>query len=130
MKRAGFTLLELLIVMALIGLIAVMAIPKLTNMRERATLAAMKTDLRNLVTVEETYFAENLGYTMDPGPDYAVSSGNNMPTIAITPGGWSATMKSTSGRVCAVFVGPTPAPPATKEGVPQCVDAEGTTRTP
>jgi prepilin-type N-terminal cleavage/methylation domain-containing protein len=130
MKRAGFTLLELLIVMALIGLIAVMAIPKLSNMRERATLAAMKSDLRNLVNVEETYFAENLGYTADPGPAYTVSSGNKMPTIEITPDGWAATTTSNSGRVCAVFVGSTPAPPATKEGVPQCDDAEGTTRTP
>lgn len=129
MNRAGFTLLEVLIVMVIIGLLAAIAIPKFTNTRERATIAAMKSDLRNLVTVEENYFAENMRYTADPGPAYAVSGGNRMPTIAVTPDGWSATITSpNSGRTCAVFVGTTPAPPATKEGTPQCDDAARQTR--
>src|SRR5207244_6131985 len=53
MKAKGFTLIELLIVMALIGLLATIAIPRLANTKERAPLAAMKSDLRNLVTVQE-----------------------------------------------------------------------------
>jgi len=67
MKTKGFTLIELLIVMALIGLLATIAIPRLANTKERAQLAAMKSDLRNLVTAEENYLAENQKYTTDLG---------------------------------------------------------------
>jgi len=61
MKRAGFTLIELLSG-RIIGLLAVIAIPKLTNLKGRAQIAAMKSDLRNLVTLEENYFAQSLKY--------------------------------------------------------------------
>src|SRR3979490_1218805 len=65
MNRAGVTLIELVTVVAIIGLLAVIAIPKLTNLKERAQVAAMKSDLRNLVTLEENYFAQNLKYARD-----------------------------------------------------------------
>src|SRR5213078_2174802 len=90
MKDSGFTLIELLIVMALIGLLATIAIPKLANTKERAQLAAMQSDLRNLVTVEENYLAENAKYTPDPGASYHVSPGNHAPTITLTHDGWTA----------------------------------------
>jgi len=131
MKRAGFTLIELLTVVAIIGLLAVIAIPKLTSLKERAQVAAMKSDLRNLVTIEENYFAQNLKYASDLGTAYAVSAGNTMPTITLTGDGWTATMSSAStGQLCAVFMGSTPARPATKEGAPACEKSGGTTVTP
>lgn len=131
MSRAGFTIIELLIVMVLIGLLAAVTIPKFANTKERATLAAMKTDLRNLVTVQENHFVENLKYTAAPGPNYAVSGGNLMPTIVLTPDGWTAVIRSVNSKqVCAVFIGTTPAPPATKEGVPTCADASKVTTPP
>jgi len=94
MKRNGFTLIELLIVMALIGLLATIAIPRLTNTKERAQLAAMKSDLRNLVTMEENYLAENQKYTIDLSTAYHVSPGNRTPTIALTTDGWTASITS------------------------------------
>src|SRR5438093_15968 len=129
MKRNGFTLIELLIVTSLIGLLAAFAIPKLTNTRERAQLAAMKTDLRNLVTVEEIFLADSLKYATDLGSRYPVSAGDVMPTITTTRDGWSASMTSSgSAQICAVFVGSTPLPPATKEGAPACAKRDSTTR--
>ena len=131
MKRAGFTLIELVTVVAIIGLLAVIAIPKLTNLKERAQVAAMKSDLRNLVTLEENYFAQNLKYASDLGTAYAVTAGNTMPTITLTGDGWTATMSSgTAGQLCAVFMGSTAARPATKEGAPACERSGSTTVTP
>ncbi|HEX9704785.1 MAG TPA: prepilin-type N-terminal cleavage/methylation domain-containing protein [Gemmatimonadales bacterium] len=129
--RSGFTIVELLIVMVIIGLLAAIAIPKFANTKERATLTAMKSDLRNLVTVEEGHFVENLSYTTDPGSAYSVTSGNKMPTITITPDGWSAVITSwNSAQVCAVYMGSTAAPPAVKEGSPACGDGAAITTAP
>ncbi len=60
--RAGFTLIELMTVLAIVGLLAMIAMPKLTNLKGRAQVVAMKSDLRNLVTLEENYFAQHLKY--------------------------------------------------------------------
>src|SRR6266487_4970400 len=55
MNRKGFTLIELLIVVVIIGILAAIAIPKFANTKEKAYLASMKSDLRNLITAEEAY---------------------------------------------------------------------------
>ena len=62
MNRKGFTLIELLIVVVIIGILAAIAIPKFANTKEKAYVAAMKSDLRNLVTAQESYFADNVTY--------------------------------------------------------------------
>jgi prepilin-type N-terminal cleavage/methylation domain-containing protein len=56
--RKGFTLIELLIVVVIIGILAAIAIPKFANTKEKAYLASMKSDLRNMATVEEGYFSD------------------------------------------------------------------------
>src|SRR5580765_3863815 len=63
MNRKGFTLIELLIVVVIIGILAAIAIPKFANTKEKAYLASMKSDLRNLITAEEAYFADSVKYT-------------------------------------------------------------------
>src|SRR2546425_9768441 len=63
MNRKGFTLIELLIVVVIIGILAAIAIPKFANTKEKAYLASMKSDLRNLVTAEEAYFADSVKYS-------------------------------------------------------------------
>ena len=61
--KEGFTLIELLIVVVIIGILAAIAIPKFGNTKTKAYTAAMKSDLRNLVTAEEAYFADSSKYT-------------------------------------------------------------------
>ncbi|PYO61524.1 MAG: pilin, partial [Gemmatimonadetes bacterium] len=63
MNRKGFTLIELLIVVVIIGILAAIAIPKFANTKAKAYIASMKSDLRNLVTAEEAYFADSVKYS-------------------------------------------------------------------
>jgi len=121
MNHKGFTLIELLIVVVIIGVLASIAIPKFANTKEKAYLTSMKSDLRNLVTAEEGYFADSIKYTSDLGTMYRTSTGVVGPTITVTPDGWTATVShTTTTRTCAVYTGSTPLAPAAKEGEPRC----------
>ena len=60
-NKKGFTLIELLIVVVIIGILAAIAIPKFANTKEKAYVASMKADLRNLATYEESFAADSAG---------------------------------------------------------------------
>ena len=126
LNRKGFTLIELLIVVVIIGILAAIAIPKFSNTKEKAYMAAMKSDLRNLVTAEEAYFADNTTYTTDKGVaalNYNESAGVTV-TIAVTAGppvGYSATSVHTgTAETCAIFINVAAVAPALNEGEPKC----------
>ena len=61
--KKGFTLIELLIVVVIIGILAAIAIPKFANTKEKAYVASMKSDLRNMATAQESYFSTGNIYT-------------------------------------------------------------------
>jgi len=123
MNRKGFTLIELLIVVVIIGILAAIAIPKFANTKEKAYLASMKSDLRNLITAEEAYFADSVKYTSNLGTAYSTTSGVSAPpTIAVTADGFTAWVShTTTTKTCAIYVGSTAFAPANKEGEPKCV---------
>jgi len=123
-SRRGFTLIELLIVVVIIGLLATIAIPKFSNTKEKAYVAAMKSDLRNLATAEEAFFYDSAYYTANPARmnNLQPSAGVTL-NISAVAGGWSATTTSlyAPGRTCALFSGAAPpVPPATAEGRVTC----------
>src|SRR5437870_6110500 len=74
MNRKGFTLIELLIVVVIIGILAAIAIPKFANTKAKAYIASMKSDLRNLVTAEEAYFADSVKYSTTTAHTTALNS--------------------------------------------------------
>ena len=61
-KSKGFTLIELMIVVAIIGILAAIAIPNFIGMQKRAKTSEAKSSLGEIRTLEEAYRAENETY--------------------------------------------------------------------
>jgi type IV pilus assembly protein PilA len=113
--KKGFTLIELLIVVVIIGILAAIAIPKFATTKEKAYVASMKTDLRNLATAEEAYFssyntyfsgtASNIAGTVTPLNNYVPSTGNTI-TITGLDSTWQAgATNSFTSKLCGAKVG-------------------------
>lgn len=58
----GFTLLELLVAMCIIGILSAIAIPRYSDYKRRAFDARAQGDLRNAAIAEESYFMEAENY--------------------------------------------------------------------
>jgi prepilin-type N-terminal cleavage/methylation domain-containing protein len=61
-KRPGFTFIELLIVMVVMGVLAGIGVPRIRTMKERSYQATLRSDLGALRTAQEAYYAENMRY--------------------------------------------------------------------
>lgn len=121
--RSGFTLIELLIVVVIIGILAVIAVPKFEATRGRAAKGAVVADLRNLAMSQEGHFLETGAYSNDMNVlKFAPSSGVTLTIHEHSNTGWSASGSHTgsSGR-CALYHGnATPVQPANVTGIVRC----------
>ncbi len=55
----GFTLIELMVVIAIIGILAAIAIPQFAAYRQRAYISALKTDAHSFSIAQHAYYADN-----------------------------------------------------------------------
>jgi prepilin-type N-terminal cleavage/methylation domain-containing protein len=112
-NNKGFTLIELLIVVVIIGILAAIAIPKFSATREKAYFAAMKSDVKNLASQQEIYYADNYTYSAVPANLAFTNSEGVTVTISASTSGWAASathsaLGATEG--CAIYYGTATAP--------------------
>jgi prepilin-type N-terminal cleavage/methylation domain-containing protein len=110
--RRGFTLVELIVVIVVIGIIAAIAIAKFVNVKESAYIASMKSDLRNFALYEQFYATDNGGNYFagngtaegfKPTPDVTVTA----TTVPGPPPNWSATaVHAKTPKTCSIAVDP------------------------
>ena len=102
----GFSLIELLTIVAIIGILAVIAIPQFSAYRQQGFDAQATSDLRNAVTAEEAYFATYQAYKTgsdsSPGQSSFLDGLKVSPTVslAMTANGslsYTGTAKSSGG---------------------------------
>ncbi len=111
----GFTLIELLIVVVIIGILAAIAIPKFGSTKDKAYVAAMKSDLKNFVLAQESYFADEGQYGSDADVTtaglFTATTNVTLTTGANTATGFNATTSHVNltppgaGETCGVYVG-------------------------
>lgn len=78
MSKRAFTLIELLIVVAIIAILAAIAVPNFLEAQVRSKVSRVKADHRSLATALEAYRVDNNGY---------VPTWNGDPIVSTLPGG-------------------------------------------
>ncbi len=73
--KSAFTLIELLIVVAIIGILAAIAVPNFMNAHVRAEVARAQSDMRSLATALESYRVDSNNYPPD---------GDDLPNFSLT----------------------------------------------
>jgi prepilin-type N-terminal cleavage/methylation domain-containing protein len=73
-RRRAFTLIELLIVVAIIAILAAIAVPNFLEAQTRAKVSRSKSDMRTIATALESYAVDNGKYSTDAGNGQTVGT--------------------------------------------------------
>ena len=106
-NRRGFTLIELMIVVAIIGILASIAIPLYANVESRARISKAQADMRALASAVTIY---------------STHMGNNPPDLATL----NAQATNSFGQTAGPFMSATPAPPNSWQPYTYVPAADGT----
>jgi prepilin-type N-terminal cleavage/methylation domain-containing protein len=136
MNRTGFTLVEVLIAIAVVSILTAIASATLRNAKDAAYVAVLQSELEQIAVAQEVYFAGKDGYFGKSGGEES-SYTKKISELDYTPSpdvrirmradksGWAARAehlkRSPDNFYCAIFVGDAkPYDPSTVEGVIEC----------
>ena len=130
-KKAGFTLIELMIVIAIIAILAAILVPNFIRARAQGQLTACKSNLKNIGTALEMYSTDNSGrYPTATGFAGTQVTPNYLKTIPTCPSAGSNTYNNyTSASVPDVYTvvcaGPNHTAASTAANYPQFTAVQG-----
>ena len=83
--QAGFTLIELIIVVTILGILTAILIPNFVRARSSSKLATCQLDLRNIAASLELYYVENQIYPSAGNWDNTLTAGGYMRAVPRSP---------------------------------------------
>lgn len=131
LNRAGFTLIEMVVVVLVIGILAALVMPNFDSARKRAHFSTIGQDFRNLGASQELYFQTHMQYAQSLSDlDFEPTPGVLVEVTEATTSGWAAVGTHESlgdGQGCSIYLGnavPPPLPngqtPSTGPGAFEC----------
>ena len=99
--KRGFTLIELMIVIAIIGILAAIAIPQFSAYKSRGFKASVGTDAKNMYTALQAYLGDNPGIIAPSETITGPAAGTILTSTRVTAGN---KIVMTTGSIVATHV--------------------------
>lgn len=107
-RSRGFTLIELLVVIIVLAILVTIVIPRFFSTKEKAMVATMRSDLRNMTSAQAAYFDDNQTYASDVSQlqgMFAPSKNVSLTIDSASTTGWGASASyAGTAVVCEVAV--------------------------
>ena len=87
MRNKGFTLIELMVVLVILGVLAAIIAPKIMDRPDEARIIAARQDISSLVQALKLYRLDNIRY---PTTEQGLQALVTKPTIEPIPGNWKS----------------------------------------
>jgi general secretion pathway protein G len=87
MRSKGFTLIELMVVLVILGVLAAMIAPRIMDRPDEARIIAAKADIASIIQALKMYRLDNIRY---PSTEQGLQALVSKPTIAPVPENWKS----------------------------------------